>query len=102
DLGDPECYLAAERMMSELPVVPEWEPVLSAHLMGGRAVGRETGQAPGGAFAAMPDRIAEREWLERRVAKLGIQPIRWPAGWPPDSREAMLAATYAKRIGRAV
>jgi 2-hydroxychromene-2-carboxylate isomerase len=28
--------------------------------------------------------------------------MRWPAHWPPDSRIAMLAATYAKHIGRAV
>jgi len=28
DLGSPACYMAAERIMSELPVVPEWEPVL--------------------------------------------------------------------------
>ena len=79
DLGHPECYLAAERLLSELPVVPEWEPVLSPQPFAG-----------------------ERETLERRAAALGLQPIRWPAQWPPDSREAMLAATYAKQIGRVV
>ena len=31
DLGDPECYLVAERIMAELRVVPEWEPVLAPH-----------------------------------------------------------------------
>jgi 2-hydroxychromene-2-carboxylate isomerase len=28
--------------------------------------------------------------------------VRWPERWPPDTRTAMLAATYAKRIGRGV
>lgn len=79
DLADPECYLAAERVMSELPVVPEWEPVLGD-----------------------PPVVDERARIERRAAELGIQPIRWPAQWPPESREAMLAATYAKRIGKGV
>ena len=31
-----------------------------------------------------------------------MQPLRWPGAWPPDARTAMLAATYAKHIGRAV
>jgi 2-hydroxychromene-2-carboxylate isomerase len=83
DLGNPECYLAAERIMSELPIVPEWEPVL------GSAVG---------AVTAEPD----REAIGRRGGELGLQPLRWPATWPPDSELAMLVATYAKRVGRAV
>jgi 2-hydroxychromene-2-carboxylate isomerase len=83
DLGTPECYLIAERVMSELPVVPEWEPVLARSL---------------GAEPAEPD----QDTFERRVRELGLQPLRWPARWPPDTETAMLAATYAKRVGRAV
>lgn len=79
DLGDPSSYLAAERVMTALPVVPEWEPVLWR-----------------------PAADVDREQLELRAIELGLQPVRWPRRWPPDSREAMLAATYAKRIGRAV
>lgn len=79
DLGDPSSYLAAEQVMSALPVVPEWEPVLWE-----------------------PHAAVDRERLELRAAELGLQQLRWPRRWPPDSREAMLAATYAKRIGRAV
>jgi 2-hydroxychromene-2-carboxylate isomerase len=83
DLGSPECYLAAETVMTALPVVPEWEPVLA------RELGDPVGE---------PDRGA----IERRALELGIQPVRWPERWPPDTRTAMLAATYAKRIGRGV
>lgn len=83
DLGSPDCYLVAETVMAGLPVVPEWEPVLGPAL----GVGFER-----------PD----RELIERRAAELGLQPMRWPSAWPPDTREAMLTATYAKRVGRAV
>ncbi len=81
DLGRPECYLAAERILAALPVVPEWEPVLGAEFE-----------------PEQPD----RESVERRAAQLGLLPLRWPAAWPPDTRRAMLAATYAKQVGRAV
>ena len=43
---------------------------------------------------ARVDRPAGRE--------LGLQPLRWPAEFPFDSRLAMLVATYAGSIGRAV
>ncbi len=83
DLGSPECYLAAETIMSSLPVVPEWEPLLGSHL-------------------APVDLDPDRDRIARQAQELGLQPIRWPSGWPPDTERAMLAATYAKRIGRGV
>jgi 2-hydroxychromene-2-carboxylate isomerase len=83
DLGDPACYVVAEQIMSTLPVVPEWEPVPASRL-------------------PARDPTADRERIEALVDELGLQPLRWPAGWPPDTRSAMLAATYAKRVGRAV
>jgi 2-hydroxychromene-2-carboxylate isomerase len=83
DLGDPECYLIGERVMSEMAVVPEWEPVLGGEL-------------------GLTASAAEPETLRTRAAEQGLQPVRWPAVWPPDTRVAMLAATYAKHIGRAV
>jgi 2-hydroxychromene-2-carboxylate isomerase len=86
DLGSPHCYMVAETIMATLPVVPEWEPVLGSDLA---------------AIQAGPE-LEERAGIERRAAALGLQPIRWPRTWPPDTRNAMLAATYAKKIGRAV
>jgi 2-hydroxychromene-2-carboxylate isomerase len=82
DLGSPACYLEAERILSALPGA-EWEPVVAAEL------------------AAEPEAVDPSE-LAQRVLKLGMQPLRWPERWPPDTRRAMLAATYAKRIGRGV
>jgi 2-hydroxychromene-2-carboxylate isomerase len=83
DLGSPRCYLLAERIMADLPQVPEWEPVLAADL---------------GLSAPEADRAA----IEREIALRNMQPLRWPSQWPPDARTAALAATYAKHIGRAV
>jgi 2-hydroxychromene-2-carboxylate isomerase len=85
DLGSPQCYLVAETIMATLPIVPEWEPVLGSDIA-----------SPG------PTDTASREQIENQAAELGLQPIRWPPAWPPDSEAAMLAATYAKQIGRAV
>lgn len=85
DLGSPQCYIVGETIMSTLPVVPEWEPVLASQLSGSE-------QAPD------PDRSE----VERLAGALGLQALRWPANWPPDTSTAMLAATYAKRIGRGV
>jgi len=83
DLGSPRCYLLAERIMADLPVLPEWEPVLALDL---------------GIEVVEPD----REALELLVDERRMQPLRWPQQWPPDGRTAALAATYAKHIGRAV
>ena len=83
DLGSPDCYLLGERVMGELPVVPEWEPVLGAQL---------------GLVEPAPD----PDRLARAIAEQGLQPLRLPTRWPPDTERAMLAATFAKRIGRAV
>jgi 2-hydroxychromene-2-carboxylate isomerase len=83
DLGAPECYLVAEQVMTALPVVPEWEPVHAASL-------------------GHPLDPPDRELIERLADELGLQPVRWPPYVPADTRQAMLAATYAKRVGRAV
>ncbi len=85
DLGSPQCYLVGETIMSTLPVVPEWEPVLAS-----RIAASESAEDP------------DRAELERLIGELGLQAMRWPTRWPPDSTRAMLAATYAKKVGRGV
>jgi 2-hydroxychromene-2-carboxylate isomerase len=79
ELSSPACYLTAERILAELPVVPEFVPVLWDPVL-------------------EPDRVL----VERAAAALALQPLRWPDRWPPQARTAMLAATYAQGIGRAV
>jgi 2-hydroxychromene-2-carboxylate isomerase len=83
ELGDPECYLVAERITAALGVVAEWEPVRAVEL----------------GLIAPPIDPGE---LEARVETMGLQPLRWPPGWPPDTETVSLAATYAKRTGRGV
>ncbi|HTU94797.1 MAG TPA: hypothetical protein VMF14_03085 [Solirubrobacteraceae bacterium] len=83
DLGDPGCYVTAERIMAELPVVPEWEPVHGPSL-------------------AWTPTAPDPELLAAAVAGHGLQPLRLPREWPPDSEFAMRVATYAKGGGRAV
>lgn len=98
DLASPECYLAAERVSFVLGVTPVWEPVIGGWGEGGhedvdgaQAHGSDLRLGPG------PDRDA----IERTARARGLQAMRWPLRWPPDSQPAMRAAAYAKSIGRA-
>lgn len=91
DFANPDAYLAAERVLHELPEVPEWVPVLGAALPGG---------APGGWRHAGSDEARAR--VERAAGARGVQPIRWPEAFPFDSSFAMRVATYAKGIGKVV
>jgi 2-hydroxychromene-2-carboxylate isomerase len=87
DLRDPECYLWAERVNAELPVVPEWVPV---------AVG---GDRP--IFRCAEERLSYAEDLSRRAARQDLQPLLLPQQLATTDLAAR-AATYAKQIGRAV
>ncbi len=84
DLGDPLAYLAAERLRVEDPST-EWIPVLAPR-----------------SFRCAEEVASLREDVERGAAAMGLQPVRWPDPFPFDSERAMLAATYARQIGRAV
>jgi 2-hydroxychromene-2-carboxylate isomerase len=84
DLADPLAYLEAERLRAEDPSV-EWVPVVAPP-----------------AFRCAEEVASMREDVERRAAAMGLQAVRWPDPFPFDSERAMLAATYAKQIGRAV
>jgi 2-hydroxychromene-2-carboxylate isomerase len=89
DLGSPDCYLVAERIRGELPVVCDWEPVDAA------ALGLPDGT---GRHDAEPD----REALAAAVTALGLLALRMPDQWPPDSSLALRVATYAKAAGKSI
>jgi len=103
DLGDAESWLAAERVNAALPVVPEWVPVDRRGLGGRRGAhaGDEGGRGAD-ADAGGADAPLGRDAIEALARERGLQPLRWPATWPPEGRAALLAATYAKQTGRAV
>jgi 2-hydroxychromene-2-carboxylate isomerase len=83
DLADPWSYLVAERILGVMPVICEWEPVHGPQL------GWTVPDVDAGELAAA---LAEHE----------LQPLRLPRRWPPDSRLAMLTATFAKGAGKTV
>ncbi len=93
DLASPLAYLAAERVLHELPGPAEWRPVLARELPAADTF--EASRSPG-------ERDVLRAEVARRARELGLQPLRWPDPFPFDSALAMRAATYAKSIGRAV
>jgi 2-hydroxychromene-2-carboxylate isomerase len=92
DLASPDAYLAAERVMHVLPEIPEWVPVR----LGGLAAGGV------GAFRCAEEEEIYRAEVERRAGVYELQAVRWPDPFPADTEWAMLAATYAKQIGRGV
>ena len=92
DLASPDAYLAAERVMHVLPEIPEWIPVR----LGGLAAGGV------GAFRCAEEEAIYRADVEARARRYELQAVRWPEPFPADTEWAMLAATYAKQIGRGV
>jgi 2-hydroxychromene-2-carboxylate isomerase len=94
DLADPLCYLAAERALQAAADGPlEWLPVSAGSLA--RAGRLES-------LRCQTELECFQEDVQRRAMSLGLQPLRWPDRFPFDGEAAMLAATYAKEIGRAV
>ena len=92
DVAVPEAYLAAERILSLMPVPCEWIPVVDSELPGGGW----------GAWRCAEEREIELSQFERTAAARGLQPVRWPAELPFDSSLALRAATYAKGAGKVV
>jgi 2-hydroxychromene-2-carboxylate isomerase len=87
DFASPESYLVAERALHALGEVPEWIPV------GVGSFG----------FRCADEVASYREDVERRAAALGLMQMRWPEPFPAEDQSwALLAATYAKWIGRGV
>jgi 2-hydroxychromene-2-carboxylate isomerase len=92
DVAVPEAYLAAERILSLMPVPCEWIPVVDAELPGGGW----------GVWRCAEEREIELSQFERTAAARGLQPVRWPAELPLHSSLALRAATYAKGAGKVV
>ncbi|MEJ7892678.1 MAG: DsbA family protein [Solirubrobacteraceae bacterium] len=79
DLRSPDAWLAAETIVHDLGEVPEFVPVMAS---------RDS---------------ADLDDVARRAAALEVIAFRPPAVFPPgDTTFAMLAATYAKQIGKVV
>lgn len=87
DLASPDAYLAAERVVSVLGIVPEFVPVRCNRV---------------GGFRCAEEESIYRADVERRAARYGLLPVRWPDEFPADTDWAMLVATYAKQAGRVV
>ena len=85
DLGSAEAYLVGERAHEVLGVVPEWVPIRMEP-----------------AFGCAEEVASHREDVERSAERFGVPPLRWPEPYPFDSEFALLAATYAREIGRCV
>jgi 2-hydroxychromene-2-carboxylate isomerase len=85
DLASPDCYLVAERIRAELPVICDWEPVHAASLR-------------------LPDggEQLDLQALTAAADALELLPLRIPSAWPPDSALAMRVATYAKGAGKSI
>jgi 2-hydroxychromene-2-carboxylate isomerase len=93
DLFSPEAYLAAERVIQELPVGAEWIPVAASRLPAADTLE---------GWRCATDREAYFDRIARTAARRGLQPLCWPQPFPFDSAFAMRVATYAKQIGRTV
>ena len=83
DFASPECWLVAERVNHELPVVPVWVPV----------------RVPGPSGAPSANELAD---LNRHCSEQGLPAIRLPQPWPNDLEIALRAATFAAASGRVV
>jgi 2-hydroxychromene-2-carboxylate isomerase len=93
DLGSPDAYLVAERVLQTMPVATEWIPVLATGLPGAESYD---------AFRCAHERDIVLDGFRAAAERRGLQPLRWPDPFPFDSTLAMHAATYAKQIGRTV
>ena len=97
DFYSPYSYLAAERVNSTLPVVPEWQPISFGHLL------QKLGRVP---WSFEKGSEWDQHWAEirGRAASRGLPELRVPDGWPIESYSiaGARAASFAKASGRAV
>ena len=97
DFYSPYSYLAAERVNSVMPVVPEWRPISFGHIL------KQSGRRPW-SFDQGNDHDAHWSEIEARAAERGLPGLKRPPGWPIESYSVIgaRAATFAKGSGRAV
>ncbi len=92
DFSSPYSYLAALRVDDVLPVRPLWQPIAFGVIV------QRAGKVP---WSFAEDRRAHFEEIDRRASARGLQPLRYPQGWPLQtySLTPLLAAQLAAEAG---
>lgn len=88
DFSSPYSYLAASRVDDVLPVQPAWQPIAFGVIV------QRSGRVP---WSFAEDRRAHFQEIDRRATARGLQPLRYPQGWPREtySLTPLLAALLA-------
>ena len=97
DFYSPYSYLAAERVNSVMPAVPEWRPISFGHVL------KQSGRRPW-SFDQGDDHVEHWTAIDARAAERGLPEVKRPSGWPIETYSVIgaRAATFAKGSGRAV
>lgn len=82
----PESYLAAERVLRVIDGPCEWVPIRAPH--------------SSWVFRCAEEQQIAQQQVEQTAAARGLQPLRWPPEF--NQEQVLLAATFAKSIGRTV
>jgi 2-hydroxychromene-2-carboxylate isomerase len=91
DISSVYAWMAAERIEGVLPGA-EWKPI---YLPGLRQLNGRT------SWFFDDDRDARMAEIEKRAARYGLPPVRWPQSWPQAPANLGRAATVAANAGRA-
>jgi 2-hydroxychromene-2-carboxylate isomerase len=89
DLGSPYAYLALARCERVLGPVT-LQPVLVGAIFAHRGWG---------SWGVTDERDRNVAEVERRAAAYGLPAVRWPAGWPNNTLDAMRMAVWADTLG---
>jgi 2-hydroxychromene-2-carboxylate isomerase len=89
DLGSPYSYLAVARCERVLGPVT-LQPVLVGAIFAHRGWG---------SWGVTDERDSHVAEVERRATAYGLPAVRWPAGWPNNTLNAMRMAVWADTLG---
>jgi 2-hydroxychromene-2-carboxylate isomerase len=89
DLGSPYAYLAVARSERVLGPVT-LQPVLVGAIFAHRGWG---------SWGVTDERDRHMAEVQRRAAAYGLPDLRWPAGWPNNTLDAMRMAVWADMLG---